>query len=134
MTLTQAGNSDLLFFYDMIDVRTLAEADLISLLMQPPATMFYMRSYGCGVPLREGAPNSATIQIQLRSDIVVGIANRNRQVTAGANGYPDRRVFTSQGQIVIEQDPATGEVEIQVPYILSADLSAIRTIRVPGGK
>ena len=134
MTIYEAGSSDLLFFYDTADLRVLAESDIFNMLTQPPATMYYNRSYGCGIPLREGVPNSAAAQVQIRSDVVSALAARNRQVTAGQNGYPDRRAFASQSTITIEQDPTMGEVDIQVGYLLSGDMSALRTTRVPGGK
>ena len=134
MTITEAGASDLVFYYDFASLRSLAESDIFNMMVQPPSSMFYNRQYGAGLQMREGLPNSATIQVQLRSDVVSAFANRNRQVSAGANGYPDRRAYVSQSTVTIEQDPQSGEVDIQIGYILAADMSAMRTTRVPGGK
>ena len=134
MTLQQAGSTDFVFYYDSAALRDQAEADLLLLLAQNPATLFYNRGYGCGVGIRENVPNSATQQAILRTDILNALAGRNRVVTNGEDGYADRRLFASQGTIQIEQDPQTGEVDVVVSYILSGDLSALRSTRAPVGR
>ena len=134
MTIYEAGSSDLLFFYDTADLRVLVEADIFNVVVQPPMSMFYNRGYGCGLQMRENIPNSASAQVSIRADIAIAFANRNRQVTGGVNGYPDRRAYASQSTVAIEQNPQTGEIDVQIGYILSGDVSSLMTTKVAGGR
>ena len=134
MNLNIAGSSDILFYHDSIDVRTQVEADITLMLCQPKFSMFYNRQYGSEVPLDENIPNSSTAQIKLRADVVKAFALRNKRVTSGVGGTVDRRAWTSQSVIWIDQDPSNGEVDLAVQYILSSDLTQMQSVKVGGGK
>ncbi len=131
LTTAQAGSADRFFFYDQIDVRTQAEADLSELLMQGQGALFYNRSYGADMASRENYPNGMTFQIKAAADIVNSVAKRNMRVTSGAGGYPDRRIIVSQGSIDFTQKSEA--VDVQVGYILMVDVAALRRQGTPGG-
>lgn len=134
MTLQEAGDSDLIFFYDSVDVRKETEADILGMLVQPKGSMFYFRRLGCDVLGDENAPAAVSTMIKLKADVVGAFGFRNSQVTNGSLGFPDRRAFTSQSVITVEQDGQTGDTDVSVPYVETADLSSLKQTSVPLGR
>lgn len=113
--IDKLSDFDLFLFYGSSDIDLEIEHDVMKGVLQPKRSLFYFREEGAGAGEYENYPSGFFMQVSLRYDIANWIAQRNTRVSDGSNGYPDRRVATSQAVIKIEN--LKGEVDIQVLYI-----------------
>jgi len=127
--VSQLGSFDEFFYHGKNGLDHEIEAELLQMLIQPQRTLFYNRLDSCGVNEYENAPNDLSLQVELRYNIARIVAWKNRQVSDGSNGTPDRRIAVSQNSISFEA--RGGELDIKVLYIPYYDYQKYQDIRIP---
>ncbi len=120
--LSILSDADVFFFYGKNDLEIENESDLVAGIIQPKRSLFYNREDGCGVSSRENFPNSLTLDIGIRYDIVNWSSLRNTRVTDGSEGTVDRRVAISQNTVSFIRDNK-GNLDVNVGFIPFADIS-----------
>ena len=136
MTFDEARSFNYFLYYGE-GINTIAEEtvhDLVVGLLQPKRSMFYNRSDGAGVPSYRNK-SGFQMQIGVRFDIVSWISRRNFLVSAGEQGFPDRRAYASQDTVTVDiPDRGSGEANVSVNYVLSSGLQVQKTTVPMGGK
>ena len=128
--LTSLSDLDVFFFYDENPLELENESDLVAGLIQPRRSMFYNRQDGCGISSRENLPNSLTLEIGLRYDIVNWASLRNRLVSDGSDDTRDRRIALSQNTVSFVRNKK-GDLDIKVAYIPFANIKAPGSVQAP---
>ena len=116
-------------FYGKIDLHEEVKADIMQGAMQDSRSMSYYRDFGAGISDYENAPNEFGSAVALKYNLANWIAKRNQDVSDGSNGTRDRRAVTSQNAITIVQNH--DEMDIQLLYILFADMKKPQTVSMP---
>lgn len=129
--LTELSDINIFFYYGELDLDLEIESDIMQLLTQPKKSMFYNRSFGCGVHENENYPNTLLLEIMMRFDIANGIYRRNLEVGDGTNGTKERRVAVSQWSIVTERNK--GNLNLAVNYIPFIDYKNLKSTNLPIG-
>lgn len=131
INLTSLSDIDAFFFYGQNDPQLENESDLVRGLVQPKRSLFYNRQDGCGISSRENMPNSLTLEIGLRYDVVNWVSLRNNRVSDGSEGTRDRRLAVSQNTISFRRDAKRGNVDVNVGYIPFADIKNSGNVQAP---
>lgn len=103
------------FYYGENDQQSEIRNDLEATLYTPRRSMFYMRIFGSDIAEFENKPLSLSTKLLLRYNVVKAIANLNSYTSSGENGQRDRRVITSQNEIVINNDGQN--INVQIGYL-----------------
>lgn len=125
------GSFDNFFYYGKNDFQTEVESDLLQLLIQPKRSMLYNRQMGAGITSKENFPNTLSLQVMLRYDIISAIAYRNTVVTDGTDGTRDLRIAGSQ--FAVNFIPKGDNLDIQVLYFSFANTNQVQSINIPSG-
>lgn len=128
MDYKEAMSSDF-FFYRGFDLHKETEAEVIHTLFNPTNDLMYNRRFGAGVNEFENLPNSLSLQVLARYQIVNALSYRNATVTNGSDGSVDRRIAFSQNFISFLQNG--GELDIAVLYFLYADYKSPQVTKTP---
>lgn len=128
-TLDQMSSWDLFFYYGQSLLDLEIQSDLMLLATQPDRSLYYNNLESGGITRHENFPNDINLQVNLRFAITSSAARKNRFISDGTDGYPDRRIAVSQNSIRFE--PVGGELDIQILYIPYYNFEAYATVR-PG--
>ena len=121
MSLSSLQDFDNFFYYGLNDLQEEVKSDIMTNIMQPLRSLFYDRSNdAAGIKDFENKPNIILLNIEIPRRIVTSLFKRNLVVSNGSDGYPDRRVITSQS--IIRVDDERGLKRVSVQYIGMADL------------
>ena len=123
---------DVFFFYGQNDLQLEIESDITAGLIQGRRSLFYNRRDSAGIDSKENYPNSLSLNVLLRFDVVNWIAYRNTYVTDGSNNEKDRRVGVSQNFISFVSD-ASGNLDVQILYIPFYDFDKKDVVSIPVG-
>jgi len=123
---------DHFWYYGQGNVDDETQDDLLCLVVQAKGTLYGWRSYGGNAPAYENRPQGLLTRVGLPHDIASAIADRNRLVSDGSAGYPDRRAYASQATIKVD-DSVRGRTAVTVQYIPATDVRTVKTIRAPMG-
>jgi hypothetical protein len=129
------ASTDYFFFYGerQLDVHDECASDFMQLIVQPQQSCYFMRNYGAGVESYLNNPIGLMMQIMIPFNISNSVAFRNTVVADGSDGYPDRRIATSQSAITIQTDQS-GNVDISAYYYLFSDTSQQQNIKFSGAR
>lgn len=103
---------DVFFYYGDNSIEDENEIELEMGLIQPKRSLFYNRQEGAGVQEAENKPNSLSVAISLKYDIISWIAYRNTYIS---KDNPDRRILSSQDYVGFEQ--SGNELDVNILYI-----------------
>ena len=133
MALEQASSLDVFFFYGekQNPLAIENESDIYWGLIQKKRSLFYNRQDGTGIPDKLNYPNSLTLLVGTRYDVVNWAALRNTRVSTKE---PDRRVAISQDTVNIVQNNIKGEMDVNVSYIPFADFEQPAKVSLPIGR
>ena len=132
MSLEESKDFDNFYYYGQGNLEQETESDILSLLAQPQRSLYYNRFYeSAGIHRFENHPIAIMIQTLLPFAIVDAIAKRNSIISNGESGT-DRRVAVSQNLINVKKG-ASGEMNVQIEYILYSNINARQNISVPLG-
>ena len=119
--IEQLRDFDHFFYYGQNDIGDEVKADLLSVIRQSRRSLFYNRDQdAAGIDEFENNPNTINLTILLPYAIMEAMGKRNQNVSNGEGGTRDRRAFTSQALIRIEQN--ADQLNLTVPYIPGYDL------------
>lgn len=114
-TLDEMSSWDLFFYYGQNPLDLEIQADLMKLCIQPDRSLYYNNLESGGIVGHENFPNTINLQVNLRYSISMAVARKNRFISDGTDGNPERRIAVSQNSIKF--DVNKGELDIQVLYI-----------------
>jgi len=128
-TYDEMKSWDLFFYYGQNDLDLEIQSDLMLLLLQPPRSLFYNNKESGGVVSYENFPNDMNLQINTRFDITSAVAWKNRFISNGTEGNPERRIAVSQNSIGMQA--ISGELNMEVLYIPFYNYNAYAIVNPP---
>lgn len=132
LSVEQLSDIDFFFYHGSNKLEDEIQHELMLGLIQPKRTLLYNMKEGVGISEYENYPTGITLQVGLRFDIASWVSERNTYVSNGQDGFPDRRVATSQNQIKIEKGNK-GEVNIEVLFIPFYNYNEANILKIPTG-
>jgi len=129
-TMTEIESWDLFFYYGQNPLDLEIQSDLMSLCLQPDRSLYYNNLESGKITGYENFPNNINLQVNLRYSITAAVARKNRFISDGTDGKPERRIAVSQNSIQFGING--GELDIQVLYIPYYNYNAYATVQMPG--
>ena len=130
-TLDEMSSWDLFFYYGQNPLDLEIQSDLMLLCLQPDRSLYYNNLESGGIVGSENFPNTISLQVNLRYSISIAVARKNRFISDGTDGKPERRIAVSQNSIKF--DVNRNELDTQILYIPYYNYNAYAVIRpLPG--